>query len=115
MKKLTPFDISKHLNESSKDLWSEHQYDYSPFMTNKIMSMHADTISIANEMNLRWKLPKDMQYDFYLNIINKKKRYGKYVSSKKDLEVEKIKEEFQCNTKNARIIIELLLKEGVEL
>ena len=49
---------------------------YAPFIINKCMSAHLDCIMFANEMNLNAHLAKDLQYQFYLNSIRKKKRFS---------------------------------------
>ena len=56
---------------------------YSPFIINKCMSAHLDCIMFANEMNLNAHLAnKDLQYQFYLNSIRKKKRFSREVPEK---------------------------------
>ena len=49
---------------------------YAPFIINKCMSAHLDCIMFANEMNLQSHLAKDLQYQFYLNSIRKRKRFS---------------------------------------
>ena len=52
---------------------------YAPFIINKCMSAHLDCIMFANEMNLQSHLAKDLQYQFYLNSIRKKKRFSPWL------------------------------------
>jgi hypothetical protein len=73
---MTPFDIVNHLNEKTKielDL-----KDYAPWIVNKALSFHPQTIYFANEMNSRFSLDKDLQYTFYKEGIPKGKRFGKW-------------------------------------
>ena len=42
---------------------------YPPFIVNRCLSGHLDTILYSNEMNIHNHLDKDMQYQFYLNSL----------------------------------------------
>ena len=46
---------------------------YAPFIINKCMSGHLDTVLLANEMNMNHSLPKSLQYDFFLNSVRKRR------------------------------------------
>lgn len=52
--------------------------DYKPFLINRGLSQHVDTIFFANEMNKCPHLSKRMQHDFLFYSVTKKKRYGKW-------------------------------------
>lgn len=54
---------------------------YNPYMINRGLSQHMDTIFFANEMNKSHHLPKRMQHDFLFHAISKKKRYGKWAKT----------------------------------
>ena len=65
-------DWLNSINLNKKDLFEENpdaKKEYAPFIINKCMSGHLDTVLYANEMNLSHFLDKDMQYKFYLNNI----------------------------------------------
>ena len=47
--------------------------EYPPFIINKCLSGHLDTVMFANEMNKYPFLPKKMQHDFFIHIVRKKK------------------------------------------
>jgi hypothetical protein len=49
---------------------------YPAFVVNKSLSYGVDTVFEANEMNRAHSLPAEMQYDFYIAAIRKRKRYG---------------------------------------
>ena len=49
---------------------------YPPFVINKCLSMFYDCIAQANEMNGYHFLDKDVQFNFFINSIRKKKRFG---------------------------------------
>ena len=50
--------------------------DYSPYIINRCLSGHLDCIMFVNEMNRYHNLDKDMQYNFYLNTLRKRKRFS---------------------------------------
>ena len=52
---------------------------YPPFIVNKCLSGHLDSILFANEMNKSHFLDKDMQYDFLLNSLRKKRRFSPWL------------------------------------
>ena len=56
---------------------------YAPFIINKCMSAHLDCIMFANEMNLNGHLAKDLQYQFFLNSIRKRKRFSPWLRKDK--------------------------------
>lgn len=81
------FDIVNHLNEKTK--FDFDVKEYSPWIINKSLSFHNQTIHFANEMNKFSTLDKDIQYKFYLLGIPKGKRFGKW--QKKSVAPEVIK------------------------
>ena len=73
-KKKSPFDYVKSINTKS-----DYDYDlsgYVPFLTNRAMAMHMDTIMLAQEMNHFNQLDPSLQYDFYYNGVRKGRRFG---------------------------------------
>lgn len=60
---------------------------YVPFIINRGLSQHEDTILFANEMNMRAAVPKKMQYDFYRHAIRPRKRFGKFAKGIPDTDV----------------------------
>ena len=47
------------------------------------MSRHIDCLMYANEMNKFSSLDKKLQYDFFINIIRKKKRFSPWLKQEK--------------------------------
>ena len=86
---------------------------YSPFLTNRALSYHNDTVAIANEMNTNHFLDKRLQYEFLLNIIRPKKRYAKWSKKEKGGEVDLIKEYYKYNDIKARQALTILTKEQI--
>lgn len=114
MSKSSPFDIAGHLCTSKEDAWDD-SIAYNPYMINRIMSNYNDCIFLANEMNLKYSVPKREQYTFYLNsIAPKKKRFAKWHSSKKDSDVELISQYFQVSLRKAAGLRKLMTEEDLQ-
>ena len=69
-------DWLNSINLTKKNLIDEDpsmEKEYPPFIINKCLSGHLDTVLFANEMNQHHFLPKKMQYDFFLNSVRKRR------------------------------------------
>ena len=119
MAKTNPFDFTNSINTSKKNLMRGTDNDvlaeksYSPFLTNRALSYHNDTVAIANEMNTNHFLDKRLQYEFLLNIVRPKKRYAKWSKKEKGGEVDLIKEYYKYNDIKARQALTILTKEQI--
>jgi len=78
---MTPFDFLNSINDTKIDLFKDPQAikDYKAFMVNRGLSYFADTIMYANEMNRYYDLDNEMQFDFLLHSVPKKRRFSKWV------------------------------------
>ena len=94
---MTPFEFVNDINYGKKDLLADDpdgvkERDYVPFIVNRSLSFQVDTVIHANEMNCNHFLDKKLQYHYLLNIIRKKKRFGRWIKAEKyetiDLEME---------------------------
>ena len=117
MAKVNPFDFTNSINQSKTDLMRGTANDklaeksYSPFLTNRALSYHNDTVFFANEMNTRHYLDNLLQYDFLLNIVRPKKRYAKWSKKDNDGDVLIVKEYFGYNDTKARQALSILTPE----
>ena len=50
---------------------------YNPFMVNRALSYFQDTVLFANEMNVNHTIDKRLQFDFFINMVRKRKRFFK--------------------------------------
>lgn len=114
----TPFDFLETINSTKVDLMKEDPANiksYSPFMVNRGLSYFPDTIMFANEMNKSYHLPVEMQYNFYLNGIPKRKRFSKW--AKKDSvskDVKLIAQVYGYSEEKALIALSLLTTEQLK-
>lgn len=105
---MTPFDIINSINEKKPIDREEAIEEYAPFIINRGLSMHAETVHFANEMNHHSSLSKDQQFDFYMNAIPKGKRWGKWAKADKiEQDVANIQTYFEINRRRAEEILSL--------
>ena len=88
--------------------------DYPPFIINRCQSGHLDCILFANEMNKYHFLDKDMQYNFYINIVRKRKRFSPWLKKEKVSDLEYVKRYYQYNNEKASQALKILSNEQIE-
>lgn len=88
---MTPFDFLNAINDTKVDSFQDPQAnkDYKPFMINRGLSYFADTIMYANEMNRYYGLDNELQFDFLLRSVQKKRRFSKW--AKKEVTPDRLK------------------------
>tara|TARA_Y100001938_G_C8046598_1_gene409271 strand:+ start:61 stop:453 length:393 start_codon:yes stop_codon:yes gene_type:complete len=100
------------LLDTDDETWTKK---YPSFVINKCMSMHYDTVMQANEMNGYHFLPKKVQFDFFINSVRKKKRFGgKWLSQNKLNNLDIIKEYYGYSNEKAKTALSILSKEQIE-
>ena len=87
--------------------------DYPPYIINKCLSSHIDSVLFANEMNMNHHLDKDMQYFFYLNSLRKRKRFSPWLRKDKIKDLECIKQYYGYSNEKASQALKILTKEQI--
>lgn len=114
---MNPFDYVNSILYSKKNLIVDEvtEKSYSPFLTNRALSYHKDTILHAQEMNLNGHLDKKLQFDYLINIIRPTKRTNsKWAKKEKDSNIEAIQEYFGYNYNKAKTASFILSKEQLK-
>ena len=111
---LNAINYSKqNLLDSDDITWGKK---YPPFIINRCLSQHVDTVLMGNEMNQRHGLDKRLQFHFLLNSIRKRKRFGgKWISTSKSKYLEFIKEYYGYSNSKAKVALDILTKKQIEL
>jgi hypothetical protein len=107
---LTSINFSK---ENLVEEIPENISSYTPYVINKCVAGHLDTILFANELNQYPYISKDMQYAFYLHSLRKKKRYTPWVKKEDAENLAAIKEYYGYNDKRALEALRLLNREEI--
>ena len=105
-------DWLNSINFTKEDL-SEDIKSYPPYIINKCLSGHIDSILFANEMNMHHQLEKDMQYSFYLNSLRKRKRFSPWLRKDKITDLECIKQYYGYSNEKASQALKILTKEQI--
>ena len=86
---------------------------YAPFIINKCMSGHLDTVLLANEMNMNHSLSKSLQYDFFLNSVMKKKRFSPWLRKDKIKNLDVVKQYYGYSNEKAAQVLRILTSEQI--
>jgi len=102
----------KNLMDGDDPAWERN---YPPFIINKCMSQHLDTIIFANEMNRYSSLDKKMQYDFFINTVRPRKRFSPWGKKEKVKDLELVKEFYGYSTEKAMQALRVLSSNQLEI
>ena len=105
------------INLSKDNLLDEDplaEKDYPPYVINKCMAGHMDTILFANEMNLSHYLDKKLQYDFFINSIKSRKRYSPWLKKDKFDDLEVVKQYYGYSNDKARAALRILTEDQLQ-
>ena len=113
---MNPFEYLKAINETKKDIMVDDiaEKEYNPFIINRGLSFFKDTILYANEMNRYHHLDHRVQFDFFINIIRKKKRWSKWIKADEISNLKLIKEYYGYSNEKAKSALSLMSNEQIE-
>jgi len=114
---MNPFEYVNAINMTKKDIMVDDLAEkaYNPFMINRSLSYFQDTVLYANEMNVNHTIDKRLQFDFFINMIRKRKRFSKWQKSVSDSDVEVVKEYYGYSNEKARQALTLLTSEQLDV
>ena len=87
--------------------------NYPPYIINRCLSGHLDSIMYANEMNMNIDLDKQLQYDFYLNTLRSKKRFAPWIRKEELKNLESIKSYYGYSNEKAKQVLPLLTEQQI--
>ena len=87
---------------------------YPAFIINKCLSAHIDCIMFVNEMNLYHHLAKDLQYQFLLNSLRKKKRFSPWLRKDKIKKLDVVKSYYGYSNEKAIQALKILDKSQLD-
>lgn len=119
MEVISPFDYVKSINAGKNimrgtDNDSLMERDYNAFIVNRNYSLFADTVYLANEMNIRPNIDNQLQYEFLLNTLRPRKRFADWVKRESSEDVSVIKEYYGYSNKKAIEALSVLSKEQID-
>lgn len=107
------FQKNNMMRETDNDQLAEKQYP--AFMVNRGLSMFADTLMYANEMNTNHHIDSKLQYEYLINIVRPKKRFSKWVKKIANDDVEAVKQYFDYNDEKAIAATSLLSEDQIKI
>ena len=87
---------------------------YPPYIVNRCLSGHLDTVLFANEMNKYSNLDKDMQYSFFLYTLRKRKRFSPWLKKEQVEDLDLVKKHYGYSNEKAKVAVNLLTKTQLE-
>ena len=87
---------------------------YPPYIVNRCLSGHLDTVLFANEMNRYSNLDKDMQYSFFLYTLRRRKRFSPWLKKEQVEDLDLVKKHYGYSNEKAKVAVSLLTKTQLE-
>ena len=111
----SPFDFLNDINYAKSNIMVDDlvEKQYNAFMVNRGLSYFQDTVLMANEMNLNSHIDNRLQFELFINIVRKKKRFSKWAKAQTTDDVEVLKEYYGYSTEKARQASKLLSSEQI--
>ena len=110
-------DYLNTLNYSKDDLMEDDpgwKKNYHPYVINKCMSHHMDTLMFSNEMNRYPNLDKDMQYSFYLNTVRPKRRFSPWGKKQQVKDLNLVKQYYGYSNEKAKQALRILSPQQLD-
>ena len=105
-------DYLNSINQNKKNLMDTDdpgwEKNYPPYVINKCLSQHMDTVMYANEMNRLPNLDKRLQYDFFINTIRPRKRFSPWGKKQKVDDLDLVKQYYGYSNEKARQALRIL-------
>ncbi len=109
-------DWLNSINQSKSNIMDEDPSsikDYPPYIINKCLSAHIDTLMYANEMNKYHSLDKKLQYDFFINTLRIKKRYSPWIRKDKIKDLDVVKSYYKYSNEKAEQALKILREDQI--
>lgn len=103
-----------NLMEGDSDEARVAEKQYTPYIINRCMAGHQDTVLLANEMNMRPYMPKKAQYGFYLSSVRTRKRFAPWLKAGEEKNIELVKVYYKCSHSKAREILNILTQDEID-
>ena len=112
---MNPFEYVNAINYTKKDIMVDDiaEKAYAPYMVNRQLSYFPDTVLAANAMNRNHHLDNRLQFDFFINIIIKRKRFSKWYKPETISDLEVVKKYYGYSNEKAHQVLTLLSTEQI--
>ena len=112
---MNPFKFTDAINYTKQDIMTDDitEKAYNSFLINRSLSYFPDTVLAANEMNRNHHIDNRLQFDFFINIIRKRKRFSKWFKAEQISDLETVKEYYGYSNEKARQVLTLLSTDQI--
>ena len=112
---VNPFEYLNAINMTKQDIMVDDiaEKGYNSFIVNRSLSYFNDTVLYANEMNVNHHIDNRLQFDFFINIVRKKKRFSKFMKPETVSDVEAVKEYYGYSNEKAKSALTLLTSDQI--
>ena len=112
---MNPFEYCNAINYTKKDIMTDDiaEKAYSPYMVNRQLSYFPDTVLAANEMNRNHHIDNRLQFDFFINIVRKRKRFSKWFKPELISDLDAVKKYYGYSNEKVRQVLTLLSTEQI--
>ena len=112
---MNPFKFTDAINYTKEDIMIDDitEKAYNSFLINRSLSYFPDTVLAANEMNRNHHIDNRLQFDFFINIIRKRKRFSKWFKPEQISDLETIKQYYGYSNEKARQVLTLLKTDQI--
>lgn len=114
---MSPFDYVNSILIDKKQLIVDEvsEKGYVPFLTNRALSYHKDTIFYAQEMNLAAQLDKKLQFQYLINTVRPMKRKNsKWAKKAENADIDAVMEFYGYNYQKAKTAVSVLSKDQLK-
>ena len=113
---MNPFEYLNAINYTKQNVMVDDlaEKSYNSFMVNRGLSYFSDTELMANEMNRYHHIDNRLQFDFFINIVRKKKRFSKWNKPEIVSDVEVVKQYYGYSNEKSRQVLSLLTSEQID-
>ena len=112
---MNPFEYLNAINMTKENIMFDDisEKSYNSFIVNRSLSYFNDTVLYANEMNVNHHIDNRLQFDFFINIVRKKKRFSKFMKPETVSDVEAVKEYYGYSNEKAKSALTLLTSDQI--
>ena len=112
---MNPFEYLNAINMTKQDIMVDDiaEKGYNSFIVNRSLSYFNDTVLYANEINVNHHIDNRLQFDFFINIVRKKKRFSKFMKPETVSDVEAVKEYYGYSNEKAKSALTLLTSDQI--
>ena len=112
---MNPFEFANAINYTKKNIMVDDitEKAYAPYMINRQLSYFPDTVLAANEMNKNHHIDNRLQFDFFINIVRRRKRFSKWFKPEQISDLDVVKKYYGYSNEKARQVLTLLSTEQI--